>query len=62
MEQLADSLRVAASANDPGAVLLNAAKAWAAHSLDTYRDGLLRQALAISAALADFNAELERPR
>ena len=38
--------------------LQSAAKLWAAHALDTYVDGLLDKALAVSKALADFAHEL----
>ncbi len=40
--------------------LRKAAEAWAMFSLRTFRDDLLRKGLAVSAAVADFLAELEK--
>lgn len=44
-----------------GDEMRHAAKCWAAASLTTFDGELLRKSLAISAAMADFVNELERP-
>jgi len=39
-----------------------AAKLWAAFSLEHFRDGLLKEALNISAAMVQFTHEMEKPK
>jgi len=57
MEQLAQAI-TNHSRGAEGVSLETAAKTWAIHCLDTYRDGLLEKGLAISVALVNFTNEL----
>ena len=63
MQELVDRLRdVREGASEPGTLLRDASIKWATDALHIYRDELLTRALAISAALAQFAAELENPK
>ena len=61
MQELARALTEAEPQSDPE-ILDAAARTWAAHALGTYKGQLLKRALAISAALADFTAEMGRAK
>jgi hypothetical protein len=58
MKELAEKLEDATETQDHD-ILRKACEKWAVHSLRTYRDPLLPKALAISASIAEFMAELE---
>lgn len=58
MQQLADSMQAFSKLHDHD-VLIAAAQAWASHALATYRGDLLRAALEVSVAMANFISELE---
>lgn len=57
VERAAEGAHLDEAAGGP-LVLDTAAQEWAAHALATYQGALLKRALRISAALADFTAEL----
>lgn len=65
MQELANSIRTAGENAEAltnvnyGEILDSAAADWAKHSLATFDGKLLRKALLVSAALAEFTAELE---
>ena len=64
MKELADSMEKyvdahAADEHVSNPDLQQAANKWATHSLQTYRGKLLKSALKISAAIADFITQME---
>jgi hypothetical protein len=66
VKELQAALQEAATVNEsdtqpPMTNLRKSSIEWAQHSLETYRDNLLLRALAISAAIADFENEMEKP-
>lgn len=70
MQKLADAMTAQAESYRPDVedvarppevqAMQDAAKAWAVVALETFRGELLGKALAISGAMADFTAELEK--
>jgi hypothetical protein len=63
MRELVDTLRdVRDGTSEPGKMLRDSALAWTMHAILAYRGKLLTRALAISAALAQFAAELEKTK
>jgi hypothetical protein len=63
MQELVDTLRdVRNGASEPGNLLRDAAVRWTTDAIHVYRGKLFARALAISAALAQFAAELEKTK
>lgn len=61
MQKLSNAIKDATKDTPEPIELQSAAEEWAVFSIKTFKGKLLKDALAISEAIANFNAELEAP-